>query len=593
MITKANLDKLSKLITDAASEVNDVSKCFLAQSKFRRLISYLQRLQLTFPKQNFSKRSRQNCVKEFQFWLKSNGANLDNFIIKKFPEGYGLETTKKLEVNEKAIEIPLNLVFSTDKARQNKLVGALIDKINILKEIPALQLILFLLHESESPNSFWAPYLNILPREANSYLGLDISEIEKLVGTPTQAEIVYLYINAITEYVLLLNILMNFEEIYPLRKFNWKTFVWVYSIVVSRQNNLPIISKEGFENKHKPKQELALIPFWDLCNHKFGRLTTHFDANEQKVVCLAFMEFKENSQFYICYGFRPTSQLFLYQRFVPEINPLNTLTLSVPFPLPKHETCVKEKQALVNSLLESNNQITASWIQMEKKEDYKFFDFTLSLTFKDSTIVAILPANFMRYFRTAVLNPDQINNEIVRKLLSDEKIDETNELVALQAALDIIELAINQYPQEHRDIAKVKEKRSKLENMLKGKNNKELKLEYDYLSLILEDRRVLVLTQQILIKEYEAITQKYTNLDNIDLNSIADKLESKTITTTSKTNKSSKTKTKAKAKTNNSNQSQNQSQNQTTKQSVNQSQNQTAKQSTKKKAGTTKKTTKK
>ncbi len=46
-------------------------------------------------------------------------------------------------------------------------------------------------------------------------------------------------------------------------KFYFKDYLWAMSIVMSRQNEIPIDTEST---------QLALIPVWDMCNHVEGNV---------------------------------------------------------------------------------------------------------------------------------------------------------------------------------------------------------------------------------------------------------------------------------------------------------------------------------
>ena len=78
---------------------------------------------------------------------------------------------------------------------------------------------------------------------------------------------------------------------------------------MSRQNEIP--SKPG-----QPSPTLALIPLWDLCNHRSGRITTFYNVETSTCDCYAQCDFKMDEEFRIFYGPRTNSVLLLQQGFV-------------------------------------------------------------------------------------------------------------------------------------------------------------------------------------------------------------------------------------------------------------------------------------
>lgn len=91
--------------------------------------------------------------------------------------------------------------------------------------------------------------------------------------------------------------------------FLYDDFIWAVSCVMSRQNEIP--SKPGHLSP-----TLALIPLWDLCNHKSGHISTFFNVESSTCDCYAQCKFKIDEEFTIFYGPRTNSELLLQQGFV-------------------------------------------------------------------------------------------------------------------------------------------------------------------------------------------------------------------------------------------------------------------------------------
>uniref|UniRef100_A0ABD2X794 protein-histidine N-methyltransferase n=1 Tax=Trichogramma kaykai TaxID=54128 RepID=A0ABD2X794_9HYME len=87
---------------------------------------------------------------------------------------------------------------------------------------------------------------------------------------------------------------------------------WAVSTVMTRQNMIPV--------KNEDKMILSLIPFWDMCNHEEGRITTNFDLSTNSCECFAMRHFKKSDQIFIHYGSRTNTEFFIHSGFLPENN---------------------------------------------------------------------------------------------------------------------------------------------------------------------------------------------------------------------------------------------------------------------------------
>ncbi|KAG5463324.1 MAG: hypothetical protein BJ554DRAFT_221 [Olpidium bornovanus] len=70
----------------------------------------------------------------------------------------------------------------------------------VLQIIPSSVLALHLLRESLDPQSFWAPYIELLPRRFDIPLWYSLSELEALRGLYAMREAIRLYRNVIRQY---------------------------------------------------------------------------------------------------------------------------------------------------------------------------------------------------------------------------------------------------------------------------------------------------------------------------------------------------------------------------------------------------------
>jgi hypothetical protein len=61
--------------------------------------------------------------------------------------------------------------------------------------------------------------------------------------------------------------------------------------VTTRRNVVPLVSAA---------REDCLIPMWDMCNHRAGRVTTEYDASLRRVECAAQSDVPTGQQVCVC-----------------------------------------------------------------------------------------------------------------------------------------------------------------------------------------------------------------------------------------------------------------------------------------------------
>ncbi|KAK6629181.1 hypothetical protein RUM43_002998 [Polyplax serrata] len=95
------------------------------------------------------------------------------------------------------------------------------------------------------------------------------------------------------------------------RKRRKRHVIWAVSTVMTRQNFIP--SQENEEVGVN-----GLIPFWDMCNHTNGYLSTQYKSDKSE--CLACKSFKKGEQVLMFYGQRSNCDFFVHNGFTYDGN---------------------------------------------------------------------------------------------------------------------------------------------------------------------------------------------------------------------------------------------------------------------------------
>jgi hypothetical protein len=169
--------------------------------------------------------------------------------------------------------------------------------------------------------SYWWPYLALLPREFTTPLHFDCSALAMLQSTTVFPEIAKLYQSIGRQFMHIKQLLTGSPAD---TAFTWPRFLWAVSVVMTRQNQIVASSMTDAE------PILALIPLWDLCNHRDGEITTFYDPARQESQSYAMADTAAGSELCISYGSRPNSDLLLHSGFVDPDNSSDYIKLSVP-----------------------------------------------------------------------------------------------------------------------------------------------------------------------------------------------------------------------------------------------------------------------
>lgn len=115
-------------------------------------------------------------IDKFYQWAKENGIKHEGLEIAEFP-GYdlGLKATRDIKKDDVLFGIPKELILSEE---HTDCVFA-----RDFFKPSNLKLAFVLMVESLKPNSFWKPYLDLLPESYNTVLYFSVEEMEKLKGS--------------------------------------------------------------------------------------------------------------------------------------------------------------------------------------------------------------------------------------------------------------------------------------------------------------------------------------------------------------------------------------------------------------------------
>mmetsp|Transcript_1430 Transcript_1430/g.2026 ORF Transcript_1430/g.2026 Transcript_1430/m.2026 type:complete len:503 (-) Transcript_1430:138-1646(-) len=261
--------------------------------------------------------------------LKTRGAAFTSWLLKHAPkclvndafefnwgglaEGSGVVAKRTLKRHEPFIRIPRKLMITSTQASQSPL-GQVMMKDEAFGTMPNLMLAVHLMFESLNPDSFYRPYLDVLPRQLPLPLFFTSEELKELKGSSTYYDALKIQKQTLRQYVLTTKILdARATSTLKLPPFTFRDFAWAVGVVMTRQNRIPAKSD-------KKKHVLALIPGWDFCNFRSGELTTHFNDDIDCSESFTMNDVKTGSQVFIYYGKRPNSKLLLFNGFVPDDN---------------------------------------------------------------------------------------------------------------------------------------------------------------------------------------------------------------------------------------------------------------------------------
>lgn len=284
-------------------------------------------------KLNFAKLS--DNIEESLIFLKSwllseNCLSIHHLIPEYFPfTGRGLKTLKRIESNEVLIQLPFQLLITTDVLLQSNIRILFVDNITD-SFTPHCMLATFLVYEAHLDiKSKWYLYLKTLPQ---SFTNPDFcSNKEKrmlpsfILDSLNQAHKLESNFSLLMKAVKHLNVTNNFcfhcnfhlQEIITFTKFKW-----AYYVVNTRAVYIDtkLLRQQNVFNIKQPNN-LALAPFLDLFNHDINttvKVSVVTNDQNQFYQIVTLKPFDKESQVFINYGAHNSLKLYIdYGFFIP------------------------------------------------------------------------------------------------------------------------------------------------------------------------------------------------------------------------------------------------------------------------------------
>merc|ERR1719343_937551 len=246
--------------------------------------------------------------------------------------GRGLLARRDINDGDNLLKVPVKLCMTKASARKALGKDVFPREINEYLAI-ACQLI----HERYvmRENSFWKPYIDVLPEteEVNPTFTWSDEDLSFLNGSPVIAATKSLQMKLQREYDDLLGgedgLCSKYPDRFPKEHFTYENWIWAFTMLFSRAIRLRSL-REG--------ETLAMVPYADLINHSpFSQAYIDareggdwlFSSGEEEVILYADRGYRRMEQIYISYGQKSNAELLLLYGFAVERNPYNSVDVTV------------------------------------------------------------------------------------------------------------------------------------------------------------------------------------------------------------------------------------------------------------------------
>ncbi|KAI7900358.1 uncharacterized protein BX663DRAFT_439791, partial [Cokeromyces recurvatus] len=208
----------------------------------------------------------------------------------------GVYTLEAISTNETIVSIPSSICITEHIARQALPAFSSLSS--------RLVLCLFLLIEKQKgQNSFYWPYINILPKTIKTSLCFDENDLKYIQNTnlefTTRERKAYLH----KEFE---KILENLPSDIDKDQISWEEFLWCYNVISSRSFPSRLIDSSS-------EKEEALFPLLDAFNHKPNtKITWSSDEDGKFISFIAGQNIGSQDQVFNNYGPKASICVFYF-----------------------------------------------------------------------------------------------------------------------------------------------------------------------------------------------------------------------------------------------------------------------------------------
>lgn len=331
-------------------------------------------------------------------WLQDGGAKFPKLYLQYYSEDYrGVHCLAKVPTDDVILYVPHKYIMTSEVAKASD-IGTKILSSGVELRSKHSFLASYLLQERRVKNSFWQPYIRILPeRYANMPLFFDEEKLSWLTGSFSLGKISERIDSLKREYDAIRQMVPEFQV------YAFDEFVWARLVVITRIFGLVI---DG--NKTD-----GLVPYADMLNHKRPRETKwNFDDSRYGFIITSLRTIQRGEEVYDSYGRKCNSRFFVNYGFALDENEDNEAILRVQLPRNDPHYVMKIRFLGGREISARREfQIPADYKEKKCKELFSFLRFVHA---KDSELMLLSSADG---FKLDEIEPISVRNEI--KTLED------------------------------------------------------------------------------------------------------------------------------------------------------------------------------
>lgn len=355
-------------------------------------------------------------------WLKENGSYFPDIEIKHINENFRSVVNKNnIHQNKTILKVPHKCIMTSLKAKQSE-VGLEIEKSKLDYTSNHIWISLFLLQEKMKPNSFWKPYIDILPKKYSDFPQFySDEELGQLKGSFVADMIKSRNLYYEKDFNKIKNTLKEFGK-----KISLEDYIWSRIAVVSRVFHIKFNENENTE---------GLVPMADMLNHSKNPGTKWGFVLDDDSFIIKSSEFHfKNNELFDTYGQKCNSRYLVNYGFTLENNHDNNQAVVFIKPeniIDEYKCFYKEKKleflqkycgSYDDSYSEYKFLITNNKETLVSKEKNFRFQFMKLIEYKETNkkITGIDCTHMLFGFLRFILSDSEEYKIIIKKILENK-----------------------------------------------------------------------------------------------------------------------------------------------------------------------------
>lgn len=202
-------DELLKIGFQTTSSVTEQWKQYL---DLQAVLSNVQNIETELrSKSAAGGRNRAQGIDNFVRWATQNGASFDGIRISRFHNfELGLEALRDFKEGESFAVVPRRMIMTADSV--GAAVAPIISRMPLIDSMQNVKLAFSLIVERLDANSFWRPYIDLLPEKYSTVMYFSWSEMQELKGSSVMPAALAQCKHIARQYAFIYKYLQNIAE---------------------------------------------------------------------------------------------------------------------------------------------------------------------------------------------------------------------------------------------------------------------------------------------------------------------------------------------------------------------------------------------